>query len=158
MNDNHIIHRLESMPFADLQEDDHRAMRAHAADCTDCAQAYKVAMVSSALLIEGSGEVFEPSPFFQTRVMAAIREQQSEPRGFAKLWRTAGALVSTLSAGVALLAVLTFAIPGTPANTEATALNSYSAEEVILDQAEIALEHTDAEILSTIYQAEEDER
>ena len=158
MNDNHIINRLENVPFADLQEDDHRAMRAHSADCTDCAQAYKVAMVSSALLIEGSGEVFEPSPFFQTRVMAAIREQQNEPRGFSKLWRTAGALVSTLSAGVALLAVLTFAIPSTPTATEATALNSYSAEEVILDQAETALEHTDAEILSTIYQAEEDER
>jgi hypothetical protein len=158
MNDNHIINRLESVPFGDLQEDDHRAMRAHAADCTDCAHAYRVAMVSSALLKEGSGEVFEPSPFFQTRVMAAIREQQSEPRGFAKLWRTAGALVSTLSASVALLAVLSFVTPGTSTTTEATALNSYSAEEVILDQTEVALEHSDAEILSTIYQAEEDER
>ena len=158
MNDTHIIKLLESLPFAGLQEDDHRVIRVHILECSDCAQAYRVAIVSSTLLKEGAGEIFEPSPFFQTRVMAAIREQQNEPRGIAKLWRTAGALVSTLTASVALLAVLSFITPANQPTAEATTLNGYSAEEVILDQAELALERSDAEILSTLYQAEEDER
>jgi anti-sigma factor RsiW len=158
MNDNHIIHLLESAPFKDLSDNDRRTIQLHTATCDDCARAYKAAVVSSTLLKEGAGEVFEPSPFFQTRVMAAIREQQKEPRGLAKFWRAAGALVSTMTAGVALLAVLSFAVPATQTTTEATAMNGYSAEEVIFDQAEAALEHSDAEILSTIYQAEEDER
>lgn len=158
MNEKHIINLLESVPFAELREDDHRVMQAHARDCRDCEHAYQVAMVSSALLKEGAGEVFEPSPFFQTRVMAAIREQQNEPRGFVKLWRTAGALVSTLATGVAMLAVLSFVAPGTTSTGEATASNGYSAEEVILDQAEVALGNSDAEVLSTLYLAEEDER
>ncbi|MEK6279782.1 MAG: hypothetical protein AABN95_05460 [Acidobacteriota bacterium] len=158
MKDNHIINLLESVPFAGLSENDHREIRAHTASCVDCGLAYEVAVVSSSLLREGAGEVFEPSPFFQTRVMAALREQQSEPRGLARLWRSAGALVSSMTATVALLAVLSFMIPATQSTAEAYAFNAY-AEDVILDQTEVAQDQvSDAEVLSTLYQSDEDER
>jgi anti-sigma factor RsiW len=159
MKQNHIINLLESVPFASLSESDHREIRAHAANCHACAHAYRAAVVSTSLLKEGAGEVFEPSPFFQTRVLAAIREQQSEARGLTRLWRAAGALVSSLAATVALLAVLSFMIPATQSTAEASAFNVYSAEEVILDQTEIAQgQVSDAEVLSTLYQSDEDER
>lgn len=159
MKDNHIIDLLEKAPFASLTESEHREIRAHSVDCDGCARAYKAAVVASSLLKEGAGEVFEPSPFFQTRVMAAIREQQSEPRGFAKVWRAAGALVSSMTATVALLAVLSFMVPATQSTADAAALDGYSAEEVILDHTEIAQEQvSDAELLSTLYPADEDER
>lgn len=158
MKDNHIINLLESVPFASLSENEHREIRAHAASCVDCGRAYEVAVVSSSLLREGAGEVFEPSPFFQTRVMAALREQQSEPRGLARLWRTAGALVSSMTATVALLAVLSFMIPATQSTLEASAFNAYAAEDVILDQEVAQDQVSDAEVFSTLYQSDEDER
>jgi anti-sigma factor RsiW len=159
MKEKHIINILESVPFASLSESDHREIRVHAANCDACARAYKTAVVATSLLREGAGEVFEPSPFFQTRVLAAIREQQSETRGLARLWRAAGALVSSLTATVALLAVLSVMIPSTQSTAEAYLFNRYSAEDVILDESEIAQDQvSDAEVLSTLYQTDEDER
>lgn len=159
MKDNHILELLERAPIASLSESEHREIRAHSVECEGCGRAYKAAVVASSLLKEGVGEVFEPSPFFQTRVMAAIREQQNEPRGFAKIWRAAGALVSSMTATVALLAVISFMVPATQSTAEASLANGYSAEEVILDQAEATQEQvSDAQLLSTLYPADEDER
>jgi anti-sigma factor RsiW len=156
MKQNHIINLLESVPFASLSESDHREIRVHITSCDRCARAYKAAVVSTSLLKEGAGEVFEPSPFFQTRVLAAIREQQNETRGLARLWRAAGALASSLAATVALLAVLSVMAP-TQTTSEASAFNRYSAEEVILDQSENGQEQvSDAEVLSALYQSDDD--
>ena len=159
MKQNHIINLLESVSFASLSENDHREIRVHTTSCDGCARAYKAAMVSTSLLKEGAGEVFEPSPFFQTRVLAAIREQQGEARGIMRLWRAAGALASSLAATVALLAVLSVLVPSTQTSAEASAFNRYSAEEVILDQSENMHDQvSDAEVLSALYQSDDDER
>jgi hypothetical protein len=157
MREQHIINILESKPFAGLSESDHSTIRAHTADCVECARAYKVALVSASLLQERIGETVEPPPFFHTRVLAAIREQQNEVPAFARLWRAAGALVSSMTAAVALLAVLSFLGPGTEQlTTEASVFTGYSAEEVILDDSDAATDQTsDAQVLSTLY-AEED--
>ena len=157
MSKTHIISLIENEPLASLSESDHREIRVHTTSCDDCARAYKAAVVSTSLLKEGAGEVFEPSPFFQTRVLAAIREKHSEVRGLARLWRAAGALASSLAATVALLAVLSVMVPSTQTAADASAFNRYSAEEVILDQSEIAQEQvSDAEVLSALYQSDED--
>lgn len=159
MKEMHIISLLESVSFASLSESQHEQIRIHTVSCSDCAQAYRVALVSSSLLKEGAGEVFEPSPFFHTRVMASLREQEAQPKGWQRMWRAAGALVSSMTATVALFAVLSFIAPSSSSTVEATAFNGYAAEDVLLDQNEIAQEQaSDAEILSTLYQAYEDER
>ena len=157
MREQHIINILESKPFASLSENDHSTIRAHTADCVDCAHAYKVALVSASLLQERIGEIVEPPPFFHTRVLAAIRERQNEVPAFARLWRAAGALVSSMTAAVALLAVLSFLGPGMEQlTTDASVFTGYSAEEVILDDSDAATDQTsDAQVLSTLY-AEED--
>ncbi len=157
MNDNHIINLLESEPLADLSDAERRQVLQHTTDCANCAKAYKAAVVASSLLREGAGEVFEPSPFFQTRVMAAIREQQNEPRGLAKFWRTAGALVSSLTATVALLAVISFMVPVNQSTADASTFGGYVAEDVILDHTEARQEQvSDAEVLFALYQADEE--
>lgn len=156
MREQHIINILESKPFASLSDSDHSTIRAHTADCVECARAYKVALVSASLLEERIGETVEPPPFFHTRVLAAIREQQNEVPAFARLWRAAGALVSSMTATVALLAVLSFLGPGTEQLTTDASFTGYSAEEVILDDSDAATDHiSDAQVLSTLY-AEED--
>lgn len=154
MSEQHITHILESTRFASLSESDHSRIRAHTASCDDCARAYRVASVSASLLENRMAESFEPSPFFQTRVLAAVREKQNEGPAFARLWRAAGALVSSMAAAVVLFAVLSFGVfDQPPLPIDATATTAYSAEALILD--DIEEEQTDGQVLSTLYEADE---
>src|SRR5215510_8666968 len=77
----------------------------------------------------------EPSPFFQTRVMAAWREQQAVESTPAiwRLWSSAKALVSTMAVTTAALAVLSFVMPAAPAADQTA--SALSAESVIMGQA-----------------------
>lgn len=154
MKENHIIELLENRSFASLNESERTAIQAHAANCTSCARAYEATKIASALLRERAVEVVEPSPFFHTRVLAALRERHNEVPAFKRLWQTAGALVSSMTATVALLAVLSFVTPGTQTSgtAHASETNGYSAEEVILNQNDLQDEQaSDAQVLTTLY-------
>ena len=131
MRDQHIIGILESTRFASLSEDDHSAIRTHSANCDECARAYKVALVSASLLEDRMADTVEPSPFFQTRVLAAIREKQNEVPSFARMWRAAGALVSSMAAAVVLFAVLSFAVTDEQLPSDVSASTRFSAESVL---------------------------
>ena len=161
MKEKHIINLLESVSFASLAETDHEQIRAHSADCVDCARAYKVAMVSASLLetrVSDTANLVEPPPFFHTKVLAAIREQRNEIPVFQRLWRTAGALASSMAAAVVLLGALTFMSPDTQSTSvETSSFNAYAAEELILNETEPAQDQvSDAQVLSTLY--DDDER
>jgi anti-sigma-K factor RskA len=163
MRDNHIINLIESMALANLGESELTAIRAHVIECLDCGRAFEAAQVSARLLKERTAETFEPSPFFHTRVMARLREQQAanDLWAWGRMWRAAGALASSMVATVAALAVLTFVIPGNQlvsGTPEMSSLSSgYSAEEVILNQGDQLDEQaSDGQVLTTIYAAEED--
>jgi hypothetical protein len=160
MRDQHIIGVLESTRFASLSESDHSAIRAHSANCDECARAYKVALVSASLLQDRMAETIEPPPFFHTRVMAAIREKQNGVPAFARMWRAAGALVSSMAAAVVLFAVLSFAVSGEQTLPgEVSASTRYSAESLILDETEETLEQaSDAQVLNTLYPVDDDAR
>jgi hypothetical protein len=158
MKDNHIIDLIENRSFASFNESERTAIQAHTANCLSCARAYEATQIASSLLTARASEVVEPSPFFHTRVLAALRERQKEIPVFKRLWQTAGALVSSMTATVALLAVLSFIIPGTQTSTtaQASASNGYSAEEVILNQNDLQDEQaSDAQVLTTLYGAED---
>ena len=154
MKENHIIDLIENRSFASLTESERTLIQAHSANCSSCARAYEATKVASSLLRERVAEVVEPSPFFHTRVMAALREKQNEVPAFKRLWQTAGALVSSMTATVALLAVLSFVVPGTQTSSTAQASewNGYSAEEVILNQNDVPDEQaSDAQVLTNLY-------
>src|SRR5258705_1005978 len=166
MRDEHIISLLENMPLASLGEKDLTAIRAHAENCSACLEAFQAAQVCQVLLTARVATVndseFEPSPFFHTRVLATLRERQTanDSWAFGRLWRAAGALASSMAAAVALLAVFTFAIPDAlvGSGTQLSSLNGYSAEEVILDQASQSEEVSDTQLLSTIYDGDDEGR
>lgn len=162
MRDEHIIAILESAPLASLDESELARVRAHVATCEDCRRAYKAARVASLLVKERAAETFEPSPFFQTRVLAALRERQAAGDMFslARLWRAASALVASMAAVVALLACLTFFAPDARTNADAaqvaTASNPYSAEAVILARDDPSDDNlTNAQVLATVYDTDE---
>jgi anti-sigma-K factor RskA len=155
MNSQHIIKLIEETPYASLSSDELSAIRAHVDHCSDCLHAFQAAEVSVRLLKERIAAEFAPPPFFQTRVLASLRERQAanDSWAFSRLWRAAGALASSMVAAVVLLAVLTFALPDTlvSSGTQVSSLNGYSAEEVILDQTPQPEEVSDTQVLTTIY-------
>jgi anti-sigma-K factor RskA len=168
MKDEHIINLIESAPLASLTEHDLEAIRVHADHCAGCLRAFQAAQVAAHLLKERAAAEFEPSPFFHTRVMATLRERQTANESWAnswalgRLWRAAGALASTMVATVAALAVLTFVIPGSQvaSGPQLSSLsNSYSAEEVLLDQnPQLDEQLSDGQLLTTIYSGDEETR
>ena len=163
MSNNHIISLIESAPLATLSESDLTAIRVHTDDCLDCWRAFEAAQISMLLLKERAAETLEPSPFFHTRVLATLRERRTagEQWAWSKVWRAAGALASSMVATVAALAVLTFVIPGSqtvsPPQEMTSALNAYSAEDVLLDQGEaVNNQVSEDQILTTLYGAEDE--
>jgi hypothetical protein len=162
MRDDHIITLLENTPLAGVSENDLTAIRAHAESCADCLQAFQAAQVSRLLLKERAAVELEPSPFFHTRVLAALRERQTvnDSWAFARMWRAAGALASSMVATVATLAIFTLAIPGTQVASgpqHASSLpNGYSAEEVILNQTSQPEDESDSQVLTVIYGGDEE--
>ena len=160
MKDKHIINLIESAPLSELSKSDLSEIRTHVDECAGCHQAFEAAQIALLLLKERAAETFEPSPFFHTRVLAALRERQTtnEQWAWSRMWRAAGALASSMAATVAALVVLTFFIPGQVSTVvpETTALNAYSAEEVILNRGDSDDQVSDGQVLTTLYEAEED--
>lgn len=110
MKDDHIISELEKQPLANVSSSDLEIITAHTAHCARCLSAYEAARASSSLLQERASTAIDPPPFFQTRVMRAIREQNQalEPFGFLKMWQAARTLVTSMALLVVLLSAMTY--------------------------------------------------
>ena len=163
MRDEHIISIIEDAPLSGLSESELADIRAHTNQCAECLRAFEAAQISTLLLRERVAETIEPSPFFQTRVLAALRERQAagETSALKRLWNATGALVSSMAATVAALAILTVFAPGsqpTPGPQEvASVYNSYSAEEVLFDQNQLPDDQMSyGQVLTTLYESDED--
>jgi len=155
MKDKHITEILDNTSIAKLSEFELNEVQIHVKDCTSCRDAYEAARLSAVVVKSRTQVTIEPSPFFQTRVMAALREQQavdSVPAMF-RLWKSARALVSSMAVTTAALAVLSFVLPG-PAVADDQTVSAYSVESVVMEQGSDELSYE--QVLSTIY-AEEDE-
>ena len=155
MKEKHIIEILDNASIASLSEFELHEVRVHVKDCVSCRDAYEAARLSVLVIKSRAQATIEPSPFFQTRVMAASREQQavdSVPAMF-RLWKSAKVLVSSMAVTTAALAVLSFVLPG-PAVADDQTVPAYSVESVIMDQGSDELSYE--QVLSAIY-AEEDE-
>jgi hypothetical protein len=159
MKDKHIIDILDKSPLASLNESDRAVIEDHSSDCPDCQQALEAAYVSAALVREHAAESFTPSHFFETRVLAVLRERQTAKAawGLGRMWRAAGALVSSMAVTVATLAVISFVVPGSETTIQQDIVSVYSADEMILGQIDLSDDQvTDGQVLNTLYEAEEE--
>lgn len=162
MKDKHIVSIVESKPFANLSELELQTINSHAADCDTCRRVFEAARISSLLISERVAQEFEPTPFFQTRVMAALRERQaaSEPAlaGLWRLWKATGALVSSMAATVAVLAAFAIYSPAIDSTSqELSESDVYSAEEVILVRGDVVADDLSYDqVLTTVYESELD--
>jgi anti-sigma-K factor RskA len=158
MKDNHITEILDKAPMAMLSESELNEIRAHALDCMSCRDAFEAARLSAVIIKSRVEATIEPSPFFQTRVMAALREQQAVESvpAMLRLWRSAKVLVSTMAVTTAALAVVSFIQPAqtTPVAETASAFSEYS---VIMDR-DVDEQMSYEQVLSTIYEDEDETR
>jgi len=162
MKDKHVIDILEQVPLAGLSKTELAAIESHAAGCEDCRQAFEAAYVAAALLQQHAAAAFAPPPFFGTKVLATLRERQSanETWALGRLWRSAGALVSSMAAAVAILAALSFAVPGGETVSNASLLsasNNYSADAIFFGDNGLPEDQiSDSQVMTTLYDSDEE--
>lgn len=156
MKDKHITEVLDNAALATLSPSELEEIRAHARDCTPCGGAFAAAQLSALVMQERAQVVIEPTPFFQTRVMAALREQQAVESVPAiwRLWNSARGLVSSMAVTTAALAALSFMISAPATTTLDQTATAFSAESVIFDQGGDEL--TYEQVLNAIYADDED--
>jgi hypothetical protein len=156
MNDKHITEVLDNAALASLSQSELSEIRAHARECKPCGDAFAAAQMSAAVMRERAQVVIEPSPFFQTRVLAALREQQATESvpAFWRLWNSSRALVSSMAFSTVALAVLSFMFSAPATTTLDQTVSVLSAESVILGQE--ADELTYEQVLNAIYTDDED--
>lgn len=159
MKDKHIIEVLDNSSILSLSESELREIEVHVRECVSCREAYEAAQVSAIVLQSRAQAMIEPSPFFQTRVMAAWREQQaveSVPAMW-RLWGSAKALVSSMAVTTAALAVLSFMVPAPATPSSDQTASALSAESVILGQASDE-QMSYEQVLNTIYGDDDEAR
>ncbi len=162
MQETHIINIIEQRSVAGLSETEIAKIEVHTALCSDCRRAYRAAQVSDALVRARAAESVEASPFFSTRVMAALRERELSPElpALLRMWKAAGALVSVMAALVVLLVGLTIfdtnADPQMQTPDLAAIQNIYSPEDLVFDEGENIDESIQYDqVLTTVYGSEE---
>ena len=155
----HITEILDRASIAMLSESELLEIHVHTMDCMSCRDAFEAARLSAVVIKSRAETTIEPSPFFQTRVMAALREQQAVESvpAMLRLWRSAKVLVSTMAVTTAALAVVSFIQPSQTTPVVDQTASAYSAYSVIMDQ------NTDdqmsyEQVLSTIYEDDDDAR
>src|SRR5262245_28411984 len=108
MRKNHIIHLLEQCPLDRLGPAELEAIRVHIADCLPCQGAFEATRASLRLLRERAAVNVDPPPFFETRVLAAIRERGLTPeRSGLNVWQTVRPLVLSMAGLILMLFALT---------------------------------------------------
>lgn len=154
MKDKHIIEVIDSVPLASLSAVELDEVTVHTRECGPCRTAFEAAQVSAVVIRERAQVKIEPSPFFHTKVLAALREQQAADSvpAFVRLWKSASALVSSMALATIILGAVTFVLPEqTNALTEPTA-SLDAAETVIYDQGDEQLSYE--QVLAAIYDEE----
>ena len=154
----HILDLLDSKRVDQLSESERSAVYQHINECSDCHLSFQASHLAARLARERAAAVIKPSPFFHTRVMAAVREVRvaADVPVLTRLWRSAGLLASSMAATVATLAVLTFFAPSVQTTVDQgpliSSVASISAEDVLFSQNERPETVSDAQVMNVLYE------
>ena len=162
MKESHIITIIEQRCVGELCEAEIVEIEVHVARCADCRRAYRAAQISDSLVRARAAETIEASPFFNTRVMAALRERELSPElpALLRMWKAAGSLVSAMAAVVVILIGLTIFGTGTDTQSQPTEMAAsqsiFSPEYVVFEQGEGADDSLAYDqVLTTVYDSED---
>jgi hypothetical protein len=150
----HIIENLDSRPFAEFGAGELAQMREHGAGCGTCETAFQSARRNAAILKFEAAHTIDPSPFFQTKVLAAMKEKRSYRPvvDFWKMWQASGALVSVMLVMVAVLFFAGIAAPDAVGGNTGPVATADTAEAVIFEQDKTLSDITSEQIFQEIYE------
>ena len=155
MKQDHIVDLLERRSLGRLSIAELERVKAHTAACSECLLAYQAAQASLLLLQERASATVEPPPFFQTKVMAAIRERKLAPTRlrFSNAWQAARPLVASMGAFVVLLLALTFFNSSEPPAepSDLALVNDSAPEWVVVEPDDAGDELTESQALTVLY-------
>lgn len=141
MNHQQIKKIIDRTKFENLSKVDLAEIERHVAGCQNCERAFQAARIYSVLLnAQTAVEMFEPSPFFQAKVLNAWREKQLIQKplaAFYRWWQASAALVFLMMMSVAGLITLTVFAPNSNAGEAQVGMpdfNLYPTDAVILNQ------------------------
>ena len=159
MKNEHILDILDEKAYSEISKAEQNFIENHTAECSACLQAYQAAKITSLLLKTSVTQNFEPSPFFQKRVMASLREKQAKVSplfAFARMWRASGTLVAMMVTTVFVLVALTVFAPNYNQVSGATisTVDNDSADIVILDEKIPTKEPSNDQIFQMVYGAD----
>jgi predicted anti-sigma-YlaC factor YlaD len=154
----HITEILDGKRFAELDADDAALIDSHIAGCPDCREAFHAARISSVLLEARALEIrdVEPPPFFQAKVLNALRRENQNLRkpiaAFRRWWQASYSMVCVMLVTVGALIALTLAAPTSNADDTQAGLpsNLYPTDAVILNQR-LSRDLTNEQVFEVIY-------
>jgi hypothetical protein len=152
MKNGHISDLIENNGVAGLNATDKALVESHVAECAACADAFRKLEVANVLIRTRLMESIEPSPFFSTRLMAAVRAKRVEADGQTLwgLWRMARGLVTGMAATVVLLGGLTFFSGANQLGVESASITSPGAsspEQVLFQDGYQAVNYDPTTVL-----------
>lgn len=135
-------------------------LRLHSEGCEGCRAMYQNWLISDSLIKCRSAETLEPTPFVETRIVAAIRaaKDRSKPAFLAALWQKAGVVLTSIVALVVILVSLTListpsSIGNVAQDVSSVSSGSYSAEQVVMgDPGSVADDNlTNTQVADTLF-------
>lgn len=154
MNSGHIIELLDSHGYRRLPDADRKAVESHSADCADCADALRAVRLSESMLAARvEVAAVAPPPFFETRVLAALREGVSERSpfwSFKRWWQASYGMVGAMLLMTAVFGVLSLIAPKSEPQGEVTNYSLYSTEGDVINQRSVR-DMTREQMLEVIY-------
>lgn len=155
MKNEHITDILNKRSFDSFSENDLAAINTHVVGCESCQVSFKAAQISAVLIKTRAAETIAPSPFFESKLMAAWREKQvKSAAAFWRWWQASNAVVAAMILTVAVLLLITLLTPKNALDQpeQALILNNYSTEDFIFNKSDSNVELTNGQTLQIIYE------
>lgn len=160
MKESHILEILDSKRFVELSADESALINSHIGECQGCRKAFEAAQISALLLTARSEtETFEPSPFFQAKVMNALLQREGQKlrkpiAAFRRWWQASYSMVCLMLVTAGAFIGLTLFAPVSNADETQSAgvqSNLYPTDAVILNQKSSRDDLTTEQVFQVIY-------
>ncbi len=156
----HVTEIIDRKGLEALADAEREMIEVHAAECADCADALFAARFARGMLRSHSENVnAAPPAFFETRVLAAIREKNAEKApfwSFRRWWQASYGMVSAMVLIAAVLGMLTLFAPASSDQADMSNYSIYSTEADILNQRS-ARDLSREQLLEVIYSGKKDQ-
>src|SRR5262249_41920079 len=147
---------IDAQPLGQPDSDSRIAILAHCDACIECRRWLRAAALTTSLIRARACEEMEPSPFFRTRVLAAIRDRGAVTvrRQTERMWTSARAIVAPMLVVVIILLALNLFAPK-PVDQIAggeSFRGRDSVERIVMDDTSAADDGiTSGQVLDTVF-------